>query len=58
MSSASTENVAGDVVNVRRTEDDSLIFENDAKLVKTDIVGTNGVIHLIDAVVIPEAGTL
>jgi uncharacterized surface protein with fasciclin (FAS1) repeats len=27
---------------------------NDAKVVKTDIVGSNGVIHVIDTVVLPK----
>lgn len=27
---------------------------NDAKVIKTDVVGKNGVIHLIDAVVLPQ----
>ena len=31
----------------------SNVTVNDAKVVKTDIVGSNGVIHVIDAVVIP-----
>jgi uncharacterized surface protein with fasciclin (FAS1) repeats len=27
---------------------------NDAKVIKTDIVATNGVIHVIDTVVVPN----
>lgn len=54
-SSASSENVAGDVIRLKRTDDDKLSFETEATVVKPDIVGTNGVVHLIDTVVIPEA---
>lgn len=56
VNTASSENVAGDVVRMKRTDDDKLTYEADATVVKTDIVGTNGVVHLIDTVVIPEAG--
>ena len=30
------------------------VYYDDAKVVKTDIVGSNGVIHVIDAVVMPD----
>ena len=32
------------------------VFVNDAKVIKTDVVCSNGVIHWIDAVVMPPAG--
>lgn len=54
---ATTHNVDGELLNLQRTDEDALYFENDAKIVKTDILGTNGVIHLIDVVVIPDSGT-
>ncbi|KAF2893756.1 hypothetical protein ILUMI_12419 [Ignelater luminosus] len=52
---ATTHNVDGELLNLQRTDEDVLYFENNAKIVKTDILGTNGVIHLIDVVVIPDS---
>lgn len=49
----------GKVKTVQGTEldimvkDGSVTFDG-AKVVKTDIVGSNGVIHIIDSVVLPE----
>lgn len=43
---------------MERTPDDELIFEGKAKIIQADIVGTNGVIHLIDQVVIPDSGEI
>ncbi|XP_050309672.1 transforming growth factor-beta-induced protein ig-h3 [Anthonomus grandis grandis] len=53
---ATTHNVEGINLNMERTLDDDLIFENKAKIVEADIIGTNGVIHLIDTLIIPESG--
>lgn len=53
---ATTHNVEGEILNMERTPDDELIFEGKAKIVKPDIVATNGVIHLIDQVIIPDSG--
>ncbi|CAH1235658.1 unnamed protein product [Diabrotica balteata] len=53
---ATTHNVEGDLLNLERTVDDELILERKAKLVGTDIIATNGVIHLVDAVIVPDAG--
>lgn len=52
---STTHNVHGDILNIERTQDDQLLFENKAKITKTDIMGTNGVIHLIDTIIIPES---
>lgn len=52
---ATTHNVEGDILNMERT-DDGLIFEGKAKIVQADIVATNGVIHIIDEVIIPGSG--
>ncbi|KAL3283362.1 hypothetical protein HHI36_006510, partial [Cryptolaemus montrouzieri] len=52
---STTHNVEGEVLNMERKNDDQLIFENKAKIIKTDIMGTNGVVHLIDTIVIPES---
>jgi uncharacterized surface protein with fasciclin (FAS1) repeats len=57
--------MAADVVNLTsattvnggdlaiRVEDGS-VFVNDAKVVKTDIKTSNGVIHVVDTVILPE----
>ena len=37
--------------------DDSGVRIDDANIQATDIEGTNGVIHVIDAVILPEAST-
>ncbi|ERL91857.1 hypothetical protein D910_09181 [Dendroctonus ponderosae] len=53
---ATTHNVDGVVLNMERTVDDELTFEGKAKITQADLIGTNGVIHLIDSLVIPESG--
>ncbi|XP_044753028.1 transforming growth factor-beta-induced protein ig-h3 [Coccinella septempunctata] len=52
---STTHNVDGNVLNMERTLDDQLILENKAKIIETDIMGTNGVVHLIDTIIIPES---
>lgn len=52
---ATTHNVEGDTLNLERTADDALLFEGKAKIVDTDIIATDGVIHLIDTVVMPDS---
>jgi len=44
--------VQGEALIVRTSYGDVMI--NDAKVVKTDIVASNGVIHVIDTVVLPQ----
>jgi uncharacterized surface protein with fasciclin (FAS1) repeats len=34
--------------------DDNKVYINDAQVIKTDVLGKNGVIHVIDTVLIPE----
>ncbi|CAG9860298.1 unnamed protein product [Phyllotreta striolata] len=53
---ATTHNVEGDTVHMQRTNEDELIFEKTAKIVEADVVATNGVIHLIDTIIIPDSG--
>ncbi|XP_018571174.1 transforming growth factor-beta-induced protein ig-h3 [Anoplophora glabripennis] len=53
---ATTHNVEGDILNLERTADDELIFEGKAKISEADIMGTNGVIHLLDDIIIPPSG--
>lgn len=51
---STTHNVEGAILNMERTNEDQLILENKAKIIEVDIMGTNGVIHLIDDIIIPE----
>jgi len=44
--------VQGEALMVSTSYGDVMI--NDAKVVKTDIVASNGVIHVIDTVVLPQ----
>nr|CAI5842344.1 unnamed protein product [Callosobruchus analis] len=53
---ATTHNVQGDLLNLERSDDDEVLFEGKAKIVEADIIATNGVIHLIDEVIIPDSG--
>lgn len=42
-------------MNLERTIDDELKLEDKAKITDTDIMATNGVIHLIDSIIIPTS---
>lgn len=42
-------------MNLERTIDDELKLEDKAKITDTDIMATNGVIHLIDTIIIPSS---
>lgn len=52
VSSTSLKSAQGQSLDIRAT-DGSVMVEN-AKVIKTDIVAGNGVIHVIDTVVLPE----
>lgn len=52
---ATTHNVEGDTLNLERTSEDNLLFENKAKITQTDIIATDGVIHLIDTLIMPDS---
>ena len=52
---AKTMNVNDKYIIVERNDDDELFVDEDATIVTRDIMGTNGVIHVIDKVLIPEA---
>jgi uncharacterized surface protein with fasciclin (FAS1) repeats len=49
----SAETAQGDTVEIKVKKDE--VFVNNAKVIKTDIVCSNGVIHVIDAVLLPPA---
>jgi transforming growth factor-beta-induced protein len=48
--------VQGQMIKVE-VKDGSVILNGSSKVVKTDIVGSNGVIHVIDSVILPSAGS-
>lgn len=48
--------VQGQMIKVD-VKDGSVILNGSSKVVKTDIVGSNGVIHVIDSVILPSAGS-
>uniref|UniRef100_A0A1W7R9F7 Transforming growth factor-beta-induced protein ig-h3 n=1 Tax=Hadrurus spadix TaxID=141984 RepID=A0A1W7R9F7_9SCOR len=50
---AQVRNLIDEKLIVKRSEDDKL-FVNNAQVVSHDIVGTNGVVHIIDDVLMPE----
>ena len=52
-SSKNLKSVQGSLIKV--TLKDGAVFVNDAKVVKTDIACSNGVIHVIDGVILPPA---
>ncbi len=52
-----TPNTLNEYVNLTRDADDKLFLET-AQLVVKDLMGTNGVLHVTDKVVIPDAGEL
>lgn len=50
-----TVNSKDQIVNFTRT-DDGKLFVGDAQIIASDIIGTNGVIHFVDTVLIPDDG--
>lgn len=49
-------NVEGHLFNMERKENDDLIIEDNVKIIKPDVVATDGVIQLIDTLMLPESG--
>ena len=50
---SSANNVEGQPVSI--STDDGGVRVNDANVIKTDVMASNGVIHVIDAVLIPTS---
>ena len=50
-----TVNLLDRYVNLTRSTDDKVFVEENAQLIIKDLMGTNGVLHIIDKVVIPDA---
>ena len=45
--------VSGDTINIKTNG--GMVMVDDARVVKTDIQASNGIIHVIDAVILPDA---
>lgn len=54
---ATTHNIDGELIDLERKSDDQLLVDGKAKIVEADIIATNGVVHLLDTIIIPESGT-
>ena len=50
-----TVNLLDRYVNLTRSTDDKVFVEENAQLIIKDLMGTNGVLHIIDKVIIPHA---
>ena len=50
-----TVNLLDRYVNLTRSTDDKVFVEENAQLIIKDLMGTNGVLHIIDKVIIPDA---
>lgn len=51
-----THNIEGKVFDLERREDDRLIIDGETEIVKSDIMATNGVVHFVDSVFLPDSG--
>lgn len=46
----------GDTLDLERRPDDGKIFVSGTQIVAKDVVGTNGIIHVIDDIIMPDSG--
>jgi len=46
----------GDTLDLERRPDDGKIFVSGMQIVAKDVVGTNGIIHVIDDIIMPDSG--
>jgi uncharacterized surface protein with fasciclin (FAS1) repeats len=51
-----TVSMDGDILNLERRPDDGKLFVAGMQIVAKDVVGTNGIIHVIDDVIMPDSG--
>jgi hypothetical protein len=51
-----TINMDGDTLNLERRSDDGKLFVSGVQIVAKDVVGTNGIIHVIDDIIMPDSG--
>ncbi len=52
---AKTVNDAKKYVGLTRNEDDEMFVDETSRIVVRDIVGTNGVLHVVDEVIVPPS---
>ncbi len=53
---ARTINLLEEFLMLERNEEDEIFVEDDVKVVARDLMGTNGVLHVVDKPVMPGAG--
>ncbi|KAL7469050.1 hypothetical protein ACHAXS_009300 [Conticribra weissflogii] len=53
LTSGNVETLNGDTVNVNIDDDDGAVTVNDANVIAANILASNGIIHVIDAVLLP-----
>lgn len=51
-----TVNMDGDTLSLERRPDDGKLFVSGVQIVAKDVVGTNGIIHVIDDIIMPDSG--
>lgn len=51
-----TINMDGDTLTLERRPDDGKLFVSGVQIVAKDVVGTNGIIHVIDDIIMPDSG--
>jgi hypothetical protein len=51
-----TLNMDGDTLTLERRPDDGKLFVSGVQIVAKDVVGTNGIIHVIDDIIMPDSG--
>lgn len=51
-----THNIEGELMNFERYEDDRLIIDGKVEIIKPDIMASDGVVHFIDTVILPDSG--
>lgn len=50
-----TMNMDGDTLQLERRPDDGKLFVSGIQIVAKDVVGTNGIIHVIDGIIMPDS---
>ncbi|PSN55982.1 hypothetical protein C0J52_02154 [Blattella germanica] len=50
-----TINLDGETLNLERKPDDGKLFVSGVEIVAKDVIGTNGIIHVIDGIIMPDS---
>lgn len=53
---ATTHNMDGTPISMKRDASKNLIIENKAQVIDSDIMATNGIVHIIDTLLMPDSG--